>query len=135
MSAIFLRYSVCLKNFAKLSNASHTFHRTLNTVSSNSCSNAKVATTAAAAAAATAQQRKIEVKEPIGIDKVQNGFANDVSNGDIVPVFKRALLYGNKTAIKDNTGEYSYRQLLDGARKLATELSAHSQCKCDYRSF
>lgn len=79
-----------------------------------------------AAAAAQIPQRKIELKNPIGVEKLQNLFDAETKNGDVVPVFKRALLYGNKIAIKDTTGDYSYRQILEAARKLSVELSEHS---------
>lgn len=59
------------------------------------------------------------------IDKLSNQFDNEVSNGDVVPIFKRALLYGDKIAIKDYHGKYSYRQILDAAHKLSTQLSAY----------
>lgn len=80
----------------------------------------------ATAAAATISQRKIELKEPIGVDRLQKLFDSEVKNGDIVPVFKRALLYGNKIAIKDTSGDYSYRQIFEAARKLSTKLSAYN---------
>lgn len=117
MSATLLRISVCVKNLSKWHNAA-AINRTLATLSGN--------LRADATAAASVSQRKIELKEPIGVDKLENLFDNEVKHGDIVPVFKRALLYGNKIAVKDNTGEYSYRQILEGARKLSTALSAHS---------
>lgn len=82
------------------------------------------------ATAAAAQQRKIELKDPVGVDKLQTLFDDQTKNGDVIPVFKRALLHGNKVAIKDNTGEYSYRQILDAARKLSVQLSSHSYGEC-----
>lgn len=60
------------------------------------------------------------------IDKLCNQFDNEVNNGDVVPIFKRALLYGDKLAIKDYNGKYSYRQILDSARKLSTKLSVYN---------
>lgn len=78
------------------------------------------------ATTATATQRKIELKDPVGVDKLQTLFDNESKNGDVVPVFKRALLHPNKIAIKDAAGEYSYRQILEAARKLSVELSKHS---------
>lgn len=39
------------------------------------------------------------------------------------PVFKTALNYGNKIAIKDEFGEYSYDQMHNGAAKIAAEIS------------
>lgn len=60
------------------------------------------------------------------IDKLSNQFDNDVNNGDVVPIFKRALLYGDKIAIKDYNGKYSYRQILDAAQKLSAKLSVYN---------
>lgn len=132
MSATLLRFNVCMRSISKFQHAVQSsfkyYPRTLATLSGNLCSDA----TATAPAQQQQQQRKVELKEPIGIDKLQKHFDNDIKNGDCVPVFKRALLHGNKIAIKDNTGEYSYRQILDGARKLSTELSAYNcgECMC-----
>lgn len=131
MSATLLRFNVCLKSLSKLHNAVQPslkhYQRTLATLSGHLCSDA---TATAPAQQQPQQQRKLELKEPIDVDKLQKHFDNDIKNGDCVPIFKRALLHGNKTAIKDNTGEYSYRQILDGARKLAKELSAYNSGKC-----
>lgn len=93
------------------------------------------ATAAAASATATTSQRKIELKEPIDAEKLQNHFDSEIKNGDIVPVFKRALLFGNKIAIKDATGEYSYRQILEAARKFSIQLSAHSHGELEFQAF
>lgn len=60
------------------------------------------------------------------IDKLCNHFDNEVKNGDVVPIFKRALLYGDKIAIEDYNGKYSYRQILDAAHKLSTKLSVYN---------
>lgn len=57
------------------------------------------------------------------LDKLRQSFSNDEATGGIVPVYKRALLYGNKTAIKDELGEYSYSQLYIGAKKLSIQIS------------
>lgn len=119
MSATLLRFSFCVKNLSRWHVAAQ-INRTFASRSGN---------LSADATAAAATSRKIELKDPIGTDKLQNLFNNEVKNGDIVPVFKRALLYGNKIAVKDSTGEYSYRQILEAARKLSTELSAHSYGK------
>lgn len=115
MSTTLLRVRFCVKNLSRWHVAAQ-INRTF-------------ASTVNLPADATATSRKIELKDPIGIDKLQNLFDSEVKNGDIVPVFKRALLYGNKIAVKDPTGEYSYRQILDAARKLSNELSAHSHGK------
>lgn len=41
----------------------------------------------------------------------------------ITPVFTTALTYGNKLAIKDEFGEYTYNQLYNGAAKISIEIS------------
>lgn len=120
MSTTLLRLNVCVKYLSRWQ-FSTKVNRTFATRSDN--------LSAEATAAASAPQRKIELKEPIGTDKLQHLFNNEVKNGDIVPVFKRALLYGNKTAVKDSTGNYSYRQILEAARKLSVELSTYSYSK------
>lgn len=129
MSATLLRFNVCIKSLSKFHHTVQPsykyYQRTLATLSSNLRGDA----TATAPAHQQQQPRKIELKEPIGIDKLQKQFDNDIKNGDCVPVFKRALLHGNKIAVKDNTDEYSYRQLLEGARKLSIELSAYNRGK------
>ncbi len=45
------------------------------------------------------------------------------STVNITPVFQTALTYGNKIAIKDELGEYSYEQLFNGATKISLEIS------------
>lgn len=41
-----------------------------------------------------------------------------------VPVFQRALQYGNSVAIKDQNGEFSYARLYMGAKRLAADISS-----------
>lgn len=41
-----------------------------------------------------------------------------------VPVFKRALQYGNSVAIKDQNGEFSYARLYMGAKRLAADITS-----------
>lgn len=41
----------------------------------------------------------------------------------IIPVFKTALTYGNKIAIKDEFGEYTYDQIYNGAVKISLEIA------------
>lgn len=88
---------------------------------------------AAAATAASEPQRKFQIKESADTNKLKDLFNAEIRSGDIVPVFKRALLYGDKIAIKDTTGEYSYRQILEAARKLSVHLSSYSGGKCSKR--
>lgn len=69
------------------------------------------------------------LKQSIDIDKLRNQFDNEVNNNDIVPIYKRALLHGDKIAIEDFNGKYSYRQILNAACKLSTKLSAYNNSK------
>lgn len=62
----------------------------------------------------------------IDIDKLRNQFDNEVNGGDVVPLYKRALLYGDKIAIEDYNGKYSYRQILNAAHKLSKQLSVYN---------
>lgn len=65
-----------------------------------------------------------EVKADIELSKkIKVQFDSEVAAGGVVPVFKKALLHGNKVAIKDENGEFTYYQLYSGARKLATDIS------------
>lgn len=57
------------------------------------------------------------------LDKLKAKFDGDVQAGKVVPVFKRALHYGDRVAIKDENGEYSYHQIYSGAKELAAEIS------------
>lgn len=41
-----------------------------------------------------------------------------------VPVFQRALQYGNSVAIKDQNGEFSYARLYMGAKRLAADITS-----------
>lgn len=41
----------------------------------------------------------------------------------IVPPFKRALLYGDKSAIRDHTGDYSFIQIYEAVKRLALQIS------------
>lgn len=58
------------------------------------------------------------------VKKLQELFDADVKGGGVVPAFKRSLLYRNKIGIKDENGEYTFSQLFNGSKKLATELSS-----------
>lgn len=66
----------------------------------------------------------VDVKDEASVrEKLLQSFSNDEATGGIVPVYKRALLYGSKIAIKDELGEYSYSQLYVGAKKLSIQIS------------
>ena len=55
--------------------------------------------------------------------KLELVLTEEVQSQKIVPVFKRALLYGEKIAVKDYTGEFSYIQIYEAAKKLALQIS------------
>lgn len=57
------------------------------------------------------------------VSKLQNSFNEDLRNGHVVPVYKKALLYGDRPAIKDDQGQYSYMQLFRSAKRLSFQLS------------
>lgn len=119
MSGALLRFGVSVKHFSKWCT---TIHYSRNFASSSG----NLSPDSRAAVATATPQRRIEWKEPISAEKLHKQFDVDIQNGDVVPVFKRALLYGNKIAIKDVNGEYTYQQILEAARKLSVELSALS---------
>lgn len=51
-----------------------------------------------------------------------------------VPVFQRALQYGNNVAIKDQNGEFSYARLYMGAKRLAADISSIcGECDIGYK--
>lgn len=60
------------------------------------------------------------------IAELRRSFDRDVAAGCVVPVYKRALLYGDRPAIKDADVEYTYGQLYAGAKRLSIQLS--NQC-------
>lgn len=57
------------------------------------------------------------------VDRLRRSFGDVLACGGVVPVYKQALLYGNKIAIKDQFGEFSYAQLYTGAKKLASQIT------------
>lgn len=77
-------------------------------------------------AKAAHKQEVADPKELIGADKLANVFDNELNRGDVVPVFKRSLLHANRVAIKDGSGEYSYRQILEAAKHLAADILAQT---------
>lgn len=56
-------------------------------------------------------------------EHLQRSFDADAAAGKVVPVFKKALLYGTRPAIKDDTGTYSYVQLYMAAKTLSFQVS------------
>lgn len=77
------------------------------------------------AATATSQQNDANAasKNEAALQKLKQLYDADVKDGGVVPAFKRSLLYGNKIAVKDDSGEYTYNQLFNGSKKLAMEIS------------
>lgn len=62
--------------------------------------------------------------------KLKETFDSHTNNGYVVPAFKRAIQYGNKIAIKDEIGEYSYAQLFNASKKLSEQLdNLIGECK------
>lgn len=50
-------------------------------------------------------------------------YEQEVARELIVPPFKRALLYGEKAAIRDQIGDYSFIQLYEAVKRLAAQIS------------
>lgn len=50
----------------------------------------------------------------------------DLKNNLVVPVFKKALAYGQKVALKDGNGEFTYNNLAYGALRLSRLLAETS---------
>lgn len=44
-------------------------------------------------------------------------------SNDVVPVFKQATHFGDKTALRDMHGDYTYRGIFLSARQFANELN------------
>ncbi|XP_055535420.1 malonate--CoA ligase ACSF3, mitochondrial [Wyeomyia smithii] len=50
-------------------------------------------------------------------------FEDETKRGLIIPAFKRALVYGEKSAVRDNTGDYSFIQIYESVKRLALQIS------------
>lgn len=50
-------------------------------------------------------------------------FEEEVQKNLVVPPFKKALLHGQKSAIRDQTGDYSFIQLYEAVKRLAIQIS------------
>ncbi|XP_058830930.1 malonate--CoA ligase ACSF3, mitochondrial [Topomyia yanbarensis] len=50
-------------------------------------------------------------------------FEDESRRNLVVPPFKRALLYGEKSAIRDQTGDYSFIQIYEAVKRLALQIS------------
>lgn len=78
--------------------------------------------------AATAQQssggRHFDDRDEADtLEKLRTTFAKETNAGGVVPIYKKALLYANSIAIKDEIGEYNYGQLYNAAKKLSIQIS------------
>ena len=78
---------------------------------------------AAAVTKSTKRDGSGESQHNIDVQKLKDQFDAEIKAGGVVPVHKRALLFGNKIAVKDETGEYSYNQIYGATRKLAEQIS------------
>lgn len=65
---------------------------------------------------------------------VQDLIKDDVKKCNPVPVFKRALLFKQATALKDANGEYSYSDLASGSKALSNKISELCGKKFYFRS-
>lgn len=52
-------------------------------------------------------------------------FEEETKRELIVPPFKRALVYGEKSAVRDHTGDYSFIQIYEAVKRLALQISNH----------
>uniref|UniRef100_A0A2M4BFI6 Putative acyl-coa synthetase family member 3 mitochondrial isoform x2 n=1 Tax=Anopheles marajoara TaxID=58244 RepID=A0A2M4BFI6_9DIPT len=52
-------------------------------------------------------------------------YDQEQSQNLIVPPFKRALLYGQKAAVRDQAGDFTFIQLYEAAKRLAVQISHH----------
>lgn len=50
-------------------------------------------------------------------------FEDETKRGLVIPAFKRALLYGEKSAVRDNTGDYSFIEIYESVKRLAIQIS------------
>uniref|UniRef100_A0A2M4A576 Putative acyl-coa synthetase family member 3 mitochondrial n=1 Tax=Anopheles triannulatus TaxID=58253 RepID=A0A2M4A576_9DIPT len=52
-------------------------------------------------------------------------YDQELSQNLIVPPFKRALLYGQKAAVRDQAGDFTFIQLYEAVKRLAVQISHH----------
>lgn len=98
--------------------------RSICAIGCNYSANRRLLSTDAATASNRQNDASVAGKNEAAVQKLQQLYDADVKGGGVVPAFKRSLLYGNKIAVKDDFGEYTYNQLFNGSKKLATELSS-----------
>lgn len=58
------------------------------------------------------------------VGRLKRQFDDQASRLGTVPVFQRALQFGENVAIKDQNGEFSYSRLYLGAKRLAADISS-----------
>lgn len=56
-------------------------------------------------------------------EKISDAFEKEEKDGFVVPIFKKALLFGNNIGIKDHYKSYTFIQLFASSQKLASQLS------------
>lgn len=67
-----------------------------------------------------AQDEQPEVDQ---LKKLRATFDDEIKDDGIIPIYKKALLYGSKIAVKDTKGEVSFARLFIAAKKLAIKIS------------
>lgn len=118
MSSLFIRFGA---------NAAHDIaKRSIYSIGCNYYVNRRQLSADAATLATSANRQNnanVASKNEAIVKKLQQLYDADVKVGGVVPAFKRSLLYGNKIAVKDEIGEYTYNQLFNGSKELAAQLS------------
>ncbi|XP_041975583.1 malonate--CoA ligase ACSF3, mitochondrial [Aricia agestis] len=75
------------------------------------------------------------VKEDLNLDLLK-AYNEDIRAGGVVPVFKKALLFPSRTALQDNFGTYTYREVYDAAsalsKSIAKQLIGEKECTICY---
>lgn len=66
---------------------------------------------------------KASSAESVSVEKLKYAYNEDIKNGQVVPVYKKALLHSTNIAIKDHQGEYTYMQLYQAAKLLSFQIS------------
>jgi hypothetical protein len=61
--------------------------------------------------------------QQVAESKAQLEINADIKVGNPVPVFKRAIINNQRTAIKDVNGEKTYYDLVSGSHKLSKQIS------------
>lgn len=114
MSSLFIRFGANAHDIAK---------RSIYSIGCHCYTNRRLLSADAATVANRQNESTAASKNEAAVQKLQQLYEADVKDGGVVPAFKRSLLYGSKIAVKDDIGEYTYTQLLNGSKALATQLS------------